>query len=175
MAVKDGRNGNGCAVTNQTDFCFPGWNYTVVMPVQQTQERSPAENIQWPFGYFWNKWQKNCKPLLLHQWGLAKKGDRERNKEEREWERRENCSLAAFIELNGCKIAVVWLNRTLYYHYMICSTVYAFIAFTVVAATTHQQLSNYQWYYKRKAIVGGSLSMFQSIINTENYSHNKYD
>lgn len=54
--VEDDRNGNGCAgtgrVTNQTDLCFPGSNYTVVMPVQQTQERSPAENIQWPFGYF---------------------------------------------------------------------------------------------------------------------------
>lgn len=35
---------------------------------------------------------------------------------------RESCSLGVFICLNGYKIAVVWLNRTFYYHQMICSS-----------------------------------------------------
>lgn len=56
--VKDERNANGCGgpgtVTSQTDLCFPDLIYTVykITSMQQIQERSPAENIQWPFGYF---------------------------------------------------------------------------------------------------------------------------
>lgn len=48
--------------------------------------------------------------------------DKERQREKERTSERENCSLGLFIDLNGCKIAVVWLNRTFYYHQMICST-----------------------------------------------------
>lgn len=62
------------------------------------------------FWIFWKKSHKYCKPLCYITVGWLRPRERE------------SCSLAVFICLNGCKIVVVWLKRTFYYHQMICSS-----------------------------------------------------
>ena len=82
------------------------------MPARRAQERSPAANIHWPFGYCGTSHKSTVSSDVMEECA-----DGERNKDEQGSQ-----ALLYLLTWMGCKITVVWLNRTIYYHQMICSS-----------------------------------------------------
>lgn len=65
--IKDDRNANGCVAFCQIDLCSPAGFFFLC---EYVVERSPAENIQQPFGYYEQKQMKK-KNARLDRWKLA--------------------------------------------------------------------------------------------------------